>query len=164
MAWTAPVTWTAGQIVGASDLNAQIRDNMLWLQGNRPAASITASPAFATTSTTFVAVNTTTCRVTLITSHANAKVLIVGGLSMSTIGTSVIVFADVLIDGSTQASGNGTNGYGESDGNAAHRSIAMSSVNTIVAAGSHTFDAAVRLSAATSSTVSTCTLSVVEVA
>src|SRR5579864_1108123 len=27
MAWTIPVTWTAGQLVSQVDLNAQIRDN-----------------------------------------------------------------------------------------------------------------------------------------
>jgi len=31
MAWTAPVTWTAAQLVYAADLNAQLRDNLLHL-------------------------------------------------------------------------------------------------------------------------------------
>ena len=29
MAWTAPQTWTTGQIVTAADMNGDIRDNML---------------------------------------------------------------------------------------------------------------------------------------
>lgn len=33
MAYTSPATWTGGQLVGASDLNTQIRDNLLFLAG-----------------------------------------------------------------------------------------------------------------------------------
>lgn len=33
MAYTAPATWVGGQLVGATDLNAQIRDNMLFIAG-----------------------------------------------------------------------------------------------------------------------------------
>lgn len=32
MAWTAPVTWAADQLVTAADMNAQIRDNLLVLK------------------------------------------------------------------------------------------------------------------------------------
>lgn len=32
-AWTAPSTWTSGQIVTDTQLNAQLRDNLLWLGG-----------------------------------------------------------------------------------------------------------------------------------
>mgnify|MGYP003422360300 CR=1 FL=1 len=31
MAWTTPITWTAGQVVDEDDLNEQIRDNMNFL-------------------------------------------------------------------------------------------------------------------------------------
>jgi hypothetical protein len=43
MAWTAPVTWTAGQIVGASDLNAQVRDNQTYLLSGRATAYLNTS-------------------------------------------------------------------------------------------------------------------------
>jgi hypothetical protein len=47
MAWNAPITWTIGQLVDASDLNEQIRDNLLHLKilvnddGKIPALSTT---------------------------------------------------------------------------------------------------------------------------
>ncbi len=33
MAWTAPATWSTGQIVTATELNEQIRDNETYLKG-----------------------------------------------------------------------------------------------------------------------------------
>ena len=33
MAYTSPATWTGGQLVSATDLNTQLRDNMLFLAG-----------------------------------------------------------------------------------------------------------------------------------
>lgn len=35
MAWSAPQTWTTGQIVTAADLNQDIRDNMNYLDANK---------------------------------------------------------------------------------------------------------------------------------
>ena len=31
MAWTSPITWTAGQLVTAADLNTHVRDNLIAL-------------------------------------------------------------------------------------------------------------------------------------
>ena len=41
MAWTAPRTWTVGQLVKATDLNTHLKDNMAVLDahGHRPAIS-----------------------------------------------------------------------------------------------------------------------------
>lgn len=39
MSWSVPITWVAGQVVGASDLNTQLRDNMTYLL-QRPLANI----------------------------------------------------------------------------------------------------------------------------
>jgi len=47
MAWTTPVTWAIGQLVTASDMNAQVRDNLNHLKvlvdndGKIPALSST---------------------------------------------------------------------------------------------------------------------------
>lgn len=32
MAWTAPKTWTVGEVLTAADLNEQLRDNLTWLK------------------------------------------------------------------------------------------------------------------------------------
>jgi hypothetical protein len=39
MPWTTPATFTAGQIIGASDLNTQLRDNLNFLNSGRGYAS-----------------------------------------------------------------------------------------------------------------------------
>lgn len=41
MAWTSPATWTTGQIVSASDLNAQVRDNFTYVL-QKPLVAVTA--------------------------------------------------------------------------------------------------------------------------
>ena len=55
MAWTVPITWTPGQVVGATDLNMHIRDNELYLAGSgRPVGFLQYVSGLTTTSTTFV--------------------------------------------------------------------------------------------------------------
>ena len=34
MAWSSPVTYTAGQLITAADLNSALRDNLLYLYGD----------------------------------------------------------------------------------------------------------------------------------
>jgi hypothetical protein len=40
MAWTAPSTWTVGQLVTAATMNTNIRDNLNYLKGNAGAVTI----------------------------------------------------------------------------------------------------------------------------
>jgi len=54
MAWTAPATWTTGQVVTAAELNEQIKDNETYLKGqtdrldNVAQSVVTGSRAFNT--------------------------------------------------------------------------------------------------------------------
>ena len=62
MTWTAPATWTAAQVVGATDLNTQLRDNLIYLVGggSPPAAIVREGVAdYSTSSTSFVDVDVT---------------------------------------------------------------------------------------------------------
>lgn len=58
MAWTQPATWVDGQVVAASDLNAQIRDNLAYLLAPNVGQVITAAGALSTTSTTYASLGT----------------------------------------------------------------------------------------------------------
>lgn len=53
MAWTAPRTWSTGELVTATMMNTHVRDNLLALK-TPPAASVATFSATSTTSTTFV--------------------------------------------------------------------------------------------------------------
>jgi hypothetical protein len=55
VSWTTPLTWVTGQVVTASQLNAQIRDNMSFLF-DPPAAQLSAVSATIANSTTPVGV------------------------------------------------------------------------------------------------------------
>ena len=69
MAWNTPITWVAGQLVGASDLNGQIRDDLLYLLSGRGFINNAVLPAgnYTTSSSTFVVVDTTNLSVTIYT-------------------------------------------------------------------------------------------------
>lgn len=60
MPWTTPSTWAAAQVVTATQLNQQLRDNLNYLL-SRPHQRIirTAAANYTTTSTTFVDIDTT---------------------------------------------------------------------------------------------------------
>jgi hypothetical protein len=168
MPWTTPTTWTPGQVVGASDLNAQVRDNQLFLFSGRPLAQFTVAPAFAYTATTFIVVNTSTCRLSFTTSHANAKILIGGGITGSSAVNSISHYWDMLIDaGSTYASGgtssgNGLSNYAYGSGLSAVYG-AFSYILTFAVAGAHTLDLVVRSSSASGGSVTMATCSATEV-
>lgn len=59
MAWTTPLTWTAGMALGATDFNTHIRDNLNNLKSpsfGRTACNPTAVPNIKTTGTTWTAI------------------------------------------------------------------------------------------------------------
>lgn len=68
MSWTVPITWTSGQVVGASDLNNHIRDNSLYL-ASRPYAKIAfATAGIVISSTSYVKVDSTNLQMSISTS------------------------------------------------------------------------------------------------
>ena len=66
MSWATPVTWTAGQVVGASDLNAQVRDNMNFLLSGKVFNNIrylgVANKTLNATNANMAAIDTTNLR------------------------------------------------------------------------------------------------------
>lgn len=47
MAWTAPKTWSVGDVLTAADMNAYVRDNTKWLGTDKPAARAYRSTSFS---------------------------------------------------------------------------------------------------------------------
>lgn len=59
MPWTTPSTWVNGTVVGATDLNTQLRDNLNYLLSGTVTAMARSGTNTSTSSTTFVAMDAT---------------------------------------------------------------------------------------------------------
>ena len=96
--WTTPKTWAIGELVRASDLNAQLRDNLSALK-DPPSAHYTLDETadYQTTSTVFVDVDSTNLSFTLSTNGGDVLVHFDGTLRSG--GTGIGVALDVAIDG-----------------------------------------------------------------
>lgn len=145
MAWTSPATWTAGQVVGAADLNSQLRDNMSYLLNGRPKQVIKRDNAgdYTTTSSSFVAIDSTNLAITLTLSGTIALLMFSGmfnGGFNSSYGPHTAL--DFDIDGTRYLSA-GNEGFGSY--NSAVNNNSGKVINTIMAlvtglsVGSHTF-------------------------
>lgn len=69
MAWTAPATWSVGQVVNAADLNTHIRDNLNYLKGVAGAFALDAM--FTATASDASAVRTGALSSELIVANSN---------------------------------------------------------------------------------------------
>ncbi len=74
MSWTTPRTWTVGQVVGASDLNTDVRDNLNWLLTGRGAIYARSAGNYTTTSTSYADVDGTNLSFAIV--DAGTKILI----------------------------------------------------------------------------------------
>lgn len=108
MVWTTPDTVVDGDVLTASWLNTQLRDNMLFLK-TKPIVikNVTGLADTTITSSTFVAVNDTYFNVDLTTTGNPVRVSINGNVHNT--ATWYLAGFDVLIDGTTYlSSGAGT--------------------------------------------------------
>jgi hypothetical protein len=82
-AWTPPATWTLNQLVGASDMNTQVRDNLNYLLSGKGAASVvrTGSADYTTTLNTFSDVDNTNLKLTMTINSGRA--LVIASLTIS---------------------------------------------------------------------------------
>jgi hypothetical protein len=100
--WTAPRTWTVGEIVTAGQLNTHLRDNLEFLKTREDTPlnsfTTTTTAAHATTSSTFVEVNAGVFTFTITCTGSAFIMLGVSGVwKCSTAGGEAIL--DVSIDG-----------------------------------------------------------------
>jgi len=77
MPWTTPLSWQPGQVVAASDLNVQIRDNLFYLLAGRVLAQAqhVGLADYTTTSTAFVDADATNLALTLTINSGRALLI-----------------------------------------------------------------------------------------
>lgn len=104
MPWTTPQTWTPGQVVAASDLNSNIRDNSLYLFAGRPLGYVqrTGSADYAISSTTFADVDAANLILTLTISSGRVLCIASGGL-LNPVSSALAL--DFIADSTTRAGG-----------------------------------------------------------
>lgn len=136
--WTTPKTWSTGEALTASDMNAHIRDNLDALKAP-PTDNYECNEAsdYTTTSTTFVDVDATNLNLTITTTGGDVMVGFYGTVKHSAASNNAIKF-DVDLDGSLIAGDDGLIG---TNFPAASQSRAVSFVVLVtgLSAGSHTF-------------------------
>src|SRR3712207_4948156 len=104
--WHTPKSWSTGELVTATNLNEQLRDNLEFLKAPPNNAYLLNEAAnYTTTSTSFVEVDGAGSELTLSLTTAGGDVLIVfnGVVANSAAGSTV--YFDVLIDGLTYFAG-----------------------------------------------------------
>ncbi|PJF30840.1 MAG: hypothetical protein CUN51_06550 [Candidatus Thermofonsia Clade 1 bacterium] len=97
MPWTTPTTWVSAQVVTATQLNEQLRDNMNYLL-SRPHQRIirVASSNYTTTSTTFVDIDATNLSITLTIS---GSAVLVGFSGVAEVNSGPFYCFDFTVDG-----------------------------------------------------------------
>ncbi len=98
-AWTAPSTWTNGTVVTDVMLNAQIRDNMLWLGGTAGAITQSVFASSATTETTTSNSGVTMTAPSAAITTVGGDVLLYGGGSFANSSAGAINSLYIFIDG-----------------------------------------------------------------
>src|SRR5215813_1900723 len=100
MPWNTPPTFTAGQVVTASDLNSFVRDNPNYLLSGRPGSAIKRdnNANYSSTSTSFVAIDGTNLAVTITTNGTKARVSFVGVFNPAGTSSASAAF-DIDVDG-----------------------------------------------------------------
>lgn len=135
MAWTTPATWTTNQLVSASDLNAQIRDNMSFLFNGQSVSSVVRNGTYSTTSNSFVDVDAVNLILTLTVTTGRVLIVAYGQAACSNTA-SAYTDVDIILDSLTRA-GN-TTGLFNIPPNTTLPFVA-GALFTGLSAGSHTF-------------------------
>lgn len=134
--WTPPITWTVDQLVTNSDLNEQLRDNLLYLlTPNHERILLTLGANYSITNvTTFQDVDPTNLSIDL-TTHGG-PVWLHFQAAVSTSGTAHESYYDFTVDGARVGVGNNF-GLGQYNNNA----FAPMSIGILLplAAGTYTF-------------------------
>lgn len=99
MPWTTPTTWTPNQLVTASDMNAQVRDNLNYLLYRTTGSVRYTSGDKTTTSTTLVAIDSTNIKTTVTTVSGRMFYQFSGTFYMSSGTTAGLLQLAMDIDG-----------------------------------------------------------------
>lgn len=104
MSWTTPATFTTGQLIGASDLNTQLRDNMNYLLGGWPLGYVNRDGVsdYSLTNTSFA--DTDAANLILSMVLAGTRALVWVALTAANVVNSTLEF-DVIANSTTRAGG-----------------------------------------------------------
>jgi hypothetical protein len=129
--WHTPATWTVGQLVTATNLNEQLRDNLEFLK--TPPTSLynlNQGSDYTTTSTSFVDVDATNLSLTINTAGGDVLIVFLGFGA----GSARLYF-DIAIDGVRMA---GDDGFFSAVQNS-NGPLTLVALKQGLSAGSHTF-------------------------
>ena len=134
--WTAPKTWATGELVSASNLNEQVRDNLLVLK-DPPSDNyeVDEGSDYTTTSTSFVDVDATNLALTITTQGGDVMVHFHGGMVRAA-ASGVYISFDVDLDGARIGGDDGITGVTQYDD---YHNVTFTRLITGLAAGEHTF-------------------------
>lgn len=145
MAWTTPKTWVVGEPLTAPDLNAHLRDNLLALKAPPTALVKLDEPNdYTTTSTVFVAVDTSRLSLSLVTAGGDVMIVFVGNIFNSAQSTFVDIEFDGVMLGGDEGLARAPN---------SHSVCSLCILKTGVTAGSHTIRLMWRVTSASTSTL-----------
>jgi len=138
MAWTTPDTFVAGQVVSASDLNEQIRDNMNYVHAGKPATVIARNNVgvYSTSSGSFANIDGTNLKATITTTTGRVALFFVGSFYAD--NPARLLSLDCTIDGTRWMSAY-TNGMGKETLDTNARIITLAMMKTGLSVGSHEF-------------------------
>jgi hypothetical protein len=133
MAWNAPITWVPLQVVGASDMNAQLRDNLNYLFSARPKFRVTRTAGnYSTSVTSWGDIDSTNLTITLTISSGAAWILMTSAVNT---GSGQSIYFDYTIDGTRQGQTNGLTGAIASQ----QITLSLPYIATGLSAGGHMF-------------------------
>jgi len=137
MPWTTPATWTAGQVIGATDLNTQLRDNLSYLCVERPNAYLirTGTSDYSTTLATFSDMDAANLILTVANVQSGRLLVLVSLMGAADNTAASAAEFDVILDSTTRAGG--THGLIRVPQNN-QRAVVLVARFTGVSVGSHT--------------------------
>lgn len=138
MGYTTPTTWLADQVVGASDLNAQLRDNMAYVHAGKPASVIARNNAgaYSTSSGTFADVDSTNLAITLSLTTGRVALFLTGSFYAD--AAARLLSLDCTIDGTRWMAAH-TDGMAKETLDTNARIITLAMMKPGLSVGSHTF-------------------------
>lgn len=140
MPWNTPITWSPGQVVAASDLNGQIRDDLNYLLAARPNAYVVRSGTsdYTTTGTSFADVDAANLLLTLTLNGSRSLVIASALINASLSGGAC--YLDWIVDSTTRAGGtNGVANNAVAGGGTQIHAVTAIGLFTGLSAGAHTF-------------------------